>query len=236
MTIKYHLLKSHLTSSNNKYLAKVEEGNSYDLVAIVEKMAEEGSTLTKSDILAALNSFFETVTKITKEGGIINLDLFKSSFSIQGVFDDITKGFNPKEHEIKLNLVAGEILKELLPKMHVEKTATMDNLPTIEQVEDLKTKSIDDQISTDGVVYLYGNNIKVSGENANNGIFLIDAANNNKTKIDTLIENEPSKIIFRAPANLAKGKYTLEITTQYAKSGNLKDPRTGIFQKTLNVV
>jgi hypothetical protein len=47
--------------------------------------------------------------------------------------------------------------------------------------------------------------------------------------INSIIDNEPSKITFIVPADLPAGDYKLSITTQFSANVLLKEPRTYIF-------
>jgi len=49
-----------------------------------------------------------------------------------------------------------------------------------------------------------------------------------------IVINNPSEIIILVPP-LAAGKYKLEVTTQYAISSLLREPRTIVFDKILTV-
>ena len=75
-----------------------------------------------------------------------------------------------------------------------------------------------------------GVNIKVAGDDEQNGVFLIPSEGE-PIRARALVHNNPSQVTVLLPS-LEDGEYTLSITTQYA-SGNrlLKAPRTG----TLNV-
>ena len=54
MAINYCLLENNLTSDPNDYAAQVKITSSADLEQIADRMIEQGSTVTKADILAVL--------------------------------------------------------------------------------------------------------------------------------------------------------------------------------------
>jgi hypothetical protein len=51
------------------------------------------------------------------------------------------------------------------------------------------------------------------------------------------VNNTPSEVMIVVPPGLADGDYQLELTTMFNQSGNhfLKEPRTAVFHKILNV-
>jgi hypothetical protein len=81
-----------------------------------------------------------------------------------------------------------------------------------------------------------GYKIKIAGNNANNGIYFVNQDTSERTKVDDsdMVTDNPSELIVVIPA-LAAGTYRLEVTTQYAVSSLLKEPRTTTFDKTLTV-
>lgn len=232
--IKYHLAENHLTDRTDDYMAQVQSTGSFDKEAIVERMLQRGSLLTKTDILAVLNGFDETVQEVIKEGATIALPLFHTGFSISGVFDGPTDSFDSTRHSIKVNISRGTLLREVQGEVKAEKTATPAPSNTIIEVKDSVTGSVNETLSAGGVAEIYGNNIKIAGDNAQNGIFLI-AEDGTTTKIATVVQNNPSSLIIMIPS-VSAGTYTLSVVTQYAGSNkDLKDSRTVIFNRSLRV-
>ena len=75
---------------------------------------------------------------------------------------------------------------------------------------------------------LYGQKIKIEGDDPNCGVFFVDAANpDNAVKQRVVIENNPSSIRGIVPYT-DFGDCRIEIRTQYTGSGSntLKTPRT----------
>ena len=87
MSLKYALVENNLTSKNEDFVAHPQEVKSHDFDSIVDMMLQKGSTITKTDILAVLNSYFETIKEITKNGETVVTELINTNFSIQGVFN-----------------------------------------------------------------------------------------------------------------------------------------------------
>lgn len=235
MSLKYSLTQNMLTAQPDDYTARTQEVSSHDLESIISRMLEKGSTVTRADILAVLNNFFEVATSITADGENINTDLFKTRLSISGVFDTAGDTFDKSRHTIKVNTNAGKMLKGALANIQVEKTTAREFIPYVAEVKDSLSGSVNDQITSGSVLEITGSRLKVEGDHAANGVYLV-AADGTKTKVTTLVENKPAKLFVILPA-LTAGEYTLQITTQYnVAGGHLKSPRTGTFSKPLTVL
>lgn len=233
MSLKYALVENLLTSRTNDYVAKPQEVRSHDLASITERMIQKGSTITKTDTLAVLNTFFEVVKEITQEGETIHTELIHTNFSIQGVFDSATEKFDPKKQKLKINVNAGKKLKKALPLVTLEKTTTTEPLPNLVEVKDSISGSVNDRITSGGVVEIIGSMLKVEGTKTANGVFFT-AQDGTAHKVNTIVENKPSKLIVICPT-LTPGKYTLQVTTQYSGSKQVKETKTGTFHKQLTV-
>ena len=235
MSLKYALLENLLTARTYDYTAQPQDVESHDIDSITERMLQKGSTITKTDTLAVLNSFFETIQEVTKEGEGVNTDLINTNFSIQGVFEGATDSFDPKRHTVRLNINAGKVLRKELSDITLEKTAANEVLPHILEVKDSITASVNENITSAGVIEIVGSLLKIEGSNPINGISFISQDGTARRAV-TIVDNKPAKLILIAPA-LKAGDYTLQVTTQYNGGGSgLKSPRTGTFNKPLTVI
>ena len=89
--LKYSLVENLPTDRPDDYSAQVHAVDSYDKEAIIARMLQRGTLITRTDIMAVLNNFEETIVKILNTSGVINSPLFNTSFSISGVFENPTK-------------------------------------------------------------------------------------------------------------------------------------------------
>ncbi len=234
MSLKYALLENLLTLRKDDYTAQTQGVKSHDIESIIQKMLKKGSTITMTDTLAVLHSFFEVIQEITKEGETIHTDLIHTNFSIQGVFEGAADTFDPKRHTIRLNVNAGKELKQVIPNIPLEKTTAAEVLPYILEVKDSISGSINENISSGGVIEITGSMLKIQGDNPANGAVFI-GQDSKEYKAVTVVDNKPARLIIIAPA-LKAGEYTLQITTQYSGSNTLKKSKTGAFNKPLTVV
>ena len=210
MSLKYSLTENLLTQQSDDYRASPQEVKSHDLESIIAQMLEKGTTVTRSDILAVLNNFFEVAETITTNGEMINTQLFKTNVSITGVFDGAGDVFDKNRHTVKVNLNPGRLLKDGIAKVQVEKVSVSEITPHVLEVKDSVSGSVNDEIKSGGVMEVKGSHLKVEGDDPSNGLYLI-GQDAKKYKVITLIENKPSKLYAiiptLEPGNLHAGNH-----------------------------
>ena len=234
--IKYIIVKNYLKGAAGKYLARVEPELTLTLNDIVDRMVASGTTLTKTDIIAVLNSFFEIIIKMISQGFAINLGYFHIHYTIQGNFDSPTDQFDPtKGHRIVLHITPGVPFKQGLEHIRTERIHATPHAPLIEEVTDITSGKTDSTITPGGMVNVSGENLKVEGDDTSVGVYFVDSSKTEHKVTGGMADNIPSRLIFIVPA-LSAGTYTLEIRTQYSGGGTtVKKPRTGVYKHTLTV-
>ena len=235
MSLHYSLHENQLTPNPDDYAAQVQDVKSYDLESVISRMTQRGTTLTKTDCKAVVEMLFDEVARITEEGGMVNMPLFNTRFSISGTFQGITDSFDSSRHAIKVNVNAAKQLLEAIRKVRAEKVHTKELLPIILQVKDSISQSNNENITSGGVIEILGSMLKVDGDKEQVGIYFIDEKNA-AHKVQTLIDNKPGRIIAMVP-KLTKGLYQLQINTQHSGGGHyLKSIKTATFSKPLHVL
>jgi hypothetical protein len=97
-----------------------------------------------------------------------------------------------------------------VPQMiKVEKINPTRFAPAPEDLLDVASKTENSKLTPGGTVKVTGKDLKVNTEIPEQGIFMVNGTK--ITKVDTLITNRPSELVFVLPGNLAKGDYTLEV-------------------------
>ena len=232
--IKYHLVENHLTERAEDYTAQVQGIQSFDKNALVERMLQKGTLLTKTDIVAVLNGLEETVIDILREGGSITLPLFHTGFSISGVFEGAMDSFDANRHSIHVNVARGSLLRDLQSELKAEKESAPAPSNTIIEVKDSVSGKVNESLTAGGVAELFGTGIKISGDGASNGVYFVKD-DGTKVKVTTIVQNNPSNLIVVVPV-LEAGTYTTEVITQYTGSGTvLKTQRSIVFNHPLTV-
>ena len=232
--LHYSLLENLLTERQDDYSAHTHTAASLDKEAVITRMLSRGTLLTRTDILAVLNGLEETVAEALLEGNTVTLPLFNTSFSISGVFDSPLDVFDKHRHRLHINLSKGTLLREVEQKIKLEKVNSPAPQPSIQEVKDSVSGTVNEILTSKGVVELRGFNLKIEGDDLTCGLWF--TVNGQDFKAAVLIENKPSKIIAMIP-ELPAGECTVKVATRYTGSGTLlKAPKQVIFNKTLVVV
>lgn len=229
--LQYSLTENLLTGRADNYTALTQTAGSFDKEAIIAEMLRRGSLLTRTDILAVLNGFEETIANIIHDGGTVNTPLFNTSFSVSGVFDGPMDTFDGNRHKLNVNLTKGILLRDIESQVSIEKTGTVTPQPTILEVKDSVSGKVNEQLTPGGVAELMGVNIKIVGENADCGLWFVPATGE-AVKAKVIVQNKPSSLIVMIP-NLSAGTYTLKEVTQFSGGKPLKEPKICIFTKPL---
>ena len=138
--LKYSLTENLLTERPDDYSAQTHSVASLDKKAIITRMLNRGTLLTRTDIVAVLNGFEETIAEVILDGHNVKLPLFNTSFSVTGVFETPLDTFDGNRHKVNVNLTKGTLLREVQRKLKLEKTTNVTPLPQIQEVKDTKPK------------------------------------------------------------------------------------------------
>lgn len=231
--IKYHLTENQLTDRADDFMAQAQSVANFDLEAIIARMLQRGTLVTKTDILPVLNNFEETIVDILKEGNSISLPLFHASFSISGVFNGPMDSFDASRHKLNINVSKGILLRDAQSTIKLEKTDTVAPALYILEVKDSVSGLVNQTLTPSGVLEIYGSHIKIDGTDSTCGLYFVDAAGE-ETKASTIVHNKPSTLIVAIPA-LAAGVYQIKLITQFNGSSLTKRPREYYFDHDLTV-
>jgi len=231
--LKYSLTRNLLTDSTADFTAKTQSLGSYDKEAIITNMLRRGSLLTRTDIVAVLNGFEESVADIIHDGGTVNTPLFNTSFSISGLFEGAVDNFDSKRHKVNVNLNKGILIRNAEAKVIPEKTGIIAHQLQILEVVDIVSGKMNDQLTPGGVLKVWGDNIKITGDNPNCGLYFVPTSGET-VKAQVIAQNKPKSLIVLIPM-LSIGIYTIKVVTQFTNGHFLKLPRTCHFNKMLTV-
>ena len=234
--LKYSLRENLLTPAPDDYMAQTADVRSYTLDEIIDLMMEKGSTLTRADVAATLQVYGEVVSAIIKDGAALNTPLMNTALSISGVFDGANDSFDKKRHTVNLNITAGILLRDVLPKIKCEKTEGTSTDPYITEVTDIVTGTVNTTLTKGGVVQLVGSRLKFDAKDAAQGIFFVPETGE-AVRAAVIAENKPARLMAIIPADLAAGTYYIEVRSKHSGGGKpLKAVKAGRFAKPLTVV
>lgn len=231
--LKYSLIENLLSKNPNDFKAQTQPADNCDKEAIITEMLRHGTLLTRTDIVAALNCLEETILDIIVSGKTVKTPLFRTSFSITGVFEGPLDNFDDKRHKLKVNLTKGPQLRDRIARVSLEKNETVIPQPQILEMKDCLTGKINERLTPGGALELWGHNIKISGQSTDCGLWFVPALGE-AIKAQIIISNKPSTLIAMIPA-LPTGNYMLKVVTQFTVGHIVKSSRTCLFDKSLMV-
>ena len=234
--LKYSLRENLLTPAPDDYMAQVADVRSYTLDEIINLMMDKGTTLTRADVAATLQVYGEVCSSLIKDGAALNTPLMNTALSISGVFNGANDIFDKKRHTVNLNITAGILLRDVLPKIKCEKTEGASTDPYITEVTDIVTGTVNTTLTKGGVVQLVGSRLKFDAKDAAQGIFFVPETGE-AVRAAVIAENKPARLMAIIPADLAAGTYYIEVRSKHSGGGKpLKAVKAGRFAKPLTVV
>jgi hypothetical protein len=184
----------------------------------------------------AVELFFKEMAYQLCDGYSINVGVFTASVHIKGVFDSPTETFNPEKHTVLFEFHQGALLRKELETVTVEILGAAETGIVIAQVLDVKTGSVNDQLTPNYALKINGHKLKIAGSDPAIGVCFI-GEDGSREQVDPtdIVINNPSELIVMIP-NLRPMTYQVEITTQFTGGVQLlKNPRSCIFDKVLTV-
>jgi hypothetical protein len=228
MSISFYLVPNPITPDPLDQSARVITNQTHDEESIIKEMLKRGSTITKADIGAVLNVFFEVVADEVAEGNAVNLPLFNIRPGISGVFNSVTDGFDAARHLKKANVSSGILLTQKMSLATVSKVNQAVTAPFLISFTDVNTQSANSILTPAGIGQIIGEELKFNAANPAEGIFFV-AADGTATKATVIANRTDTKLVFSIPATLTTGNYTLEVRKGYGttnivtRSGSLQD-------------
>lgn len=232
MALNFSLTKNHLVKDGLSYRAVVGNNETFDESRIVDMMIYRGSTVTKADTLAVLEEYGLAVAEIIRTGNYVNTSLFSAYPTIGGTFSDSAKSFNSARHSIRVKVVAGQRLKQVIPRISVQRLEGSHVAPLVKKVEDFNTGVENSQLTIGAAAIITGYRLKYDADDLMQGVFLINAANAVETRVERMAINKPGKLHFLVPASLPQGEYHVEVRTRVLS----KDLRKGRLEVPLTAV
>lgn len=236
--IKANLYPNLLTEEPNDFTARVISERTLNLKEICNGAVTRGGAPTTAEAMEHnVNLFLKEMSYQLSDGYSINTGYFTANTLIRGVFNSPTETFNTDKHAILYQFNQGDLLRKELPNIAVEMKGLGDSSIAINEVQDIKTGSVNDLLTPNRNLRIKGYKLKLAGDNPAVGVYFVNQATQERTKVETseIVNNNPAELIIVTPV-LAAGSYLLEVTSQFAgNSVLLKEPRTSLFDKILTV-
>jgi hypothetical protein len=232
--IDYILEDNPLTEDPNDRTARVVNTQPYNEEDLADAIAKRNIGISKSETLAVLEAAADIKKEWIEHGDTINLRLEHYHYTIPGAYRE---GDYPKEAVMRIT--PSKELTDVVKKISLRNVEPSSRM-RIEFVNDVKSATTNDKITPGGVVKIAGYNLKLAGTDVSVGLTFVSMTNPNtaySVPIADIFTNNPSELMFIAPAMTPGEEVQLKITTQFAKgSKTLNAPRSVTFERKLTVV
>ena len=233
-SIKYNLVPAAMPKlkDSGKYLAQVQIRGSLGFEEMADRMIAQGSSITKSDILAVFQNLELALKTAMLEGYRVNFGgIFDMFPSITGTFDGITAAFTPAANSVDVRARCGGTVRDyVMANASVERVYLSKPAPTPLSYADLGSGTTDTTVTPGHIGTLSGQRLKFDAAAADEGIFLIPAAGGDAVKVAAVQSDLPRELVFLVPGLTAGAAYYLEVRARLNGSDEL---RTGRLGKTL---
>ena len=233
MRLRYSLYKLAIHKNPNAYKARLVVGNRVATIdEIAHMMVSQGSTVGHADIVAVLEELVVALVNLLSLGFRIHLPFANFELTIRGVFDGLEDEFDPRRHEIYINVTPGKRLRrDIRNKIQLSKDQQVPRTPNPTGYLDLESGEENHLITSGGIGRVSGYRLKFDLEDPAQGIFFVNQENRHAVRVDSMIKTKMNELFFKVPT-LPTGTYRLQVRAYVYNSPNV---RSGELAKTLIV-
>ena len=202
------------------YTAKVSTIQSKDIEAIAKAIAAERTEYRESTIVNIAQLIDEKIRQFVCQGNTVVTGTALYAPAIEGVFIGKTGEVDPKRNRCVVNISPAQAMREELEKVKPVFSGFVKDLggARIALVTDTSTGLTDGSITPGEILIVTGKKIKcVNADGSGIGkVSFVNTETQAETTVTSLAQNDPSKLMFNAPASLTEGTYTLRIETYFS--------------------
>ena len=223
MTINYALYENKLTEAADLYTARVIKTDSANTDDIIDCVVRQGSTLTRPDIMAAIQSIVTAIERMLLDGQRVNFaGLCELVCGIRGNFEGIEDRFDPARHRVNLCVTPGRKMRDIIKaNARTAKQAAHLPAPYVSEYNDLASGTTDHFVTSGNIGSVRGTKLAFNPQAEDEGIFFINTGDNQEIKVQAVQKNKPGELIFMVP-ELADGTYRLQVASRYSAQGQLR--------------
>ncbi|MRM84200.1 DNA-binding domain-containing protein [Riemerella anatipestifer] len=237
-TLKAWLRPNLLTKDDpNDFVAVPLLGGSLGITEIIEALKKEGMEIQTETAVDIITRFNRKASELVLNGYSVNTGLVYMRPAIKGVFYD--KTWDKEKHSVYVNVNQGTDLRKAANDTKIEILGEQSSPMSVFSITDKATGKADGTLTKGKNAEIKGTYIKIDGDNPKNGIVFknLDTQNEVKLAKDSIVINEPSRLLILVPTDLEAGNYELSLTTQYSNSKSLlKEPRTETLSTPITIV
>jgi hypothetical protein len=199
--MKYFIFQTRLLNES-KFLGRVALKGTYNQEALVERMLEMGSSLTKPDITAVLQLLAQAIERVCSEGYKINLDgVLQVTPAIGGSFDGKNDTFSAPRNTLYLTAQVARAMNERIAKnASIEKLIVDENRPILLEVNDSEAAPEADKLVFGHIISVSGKRLKFDQTQAGEYLRLVNAADSaDYVPVTSFHKLGDQELVFRLP-------------------------------------
>jgi len=237
--IEGYLHDNPLTPDTKDLIFRVKSAGSLTLMDISNSAAKRGGADIKPESMYHASELLlaEMCYRLC-DGFSINMGWFTAYAGVHGTFTSKVDAYDPERHKILFEFHQGYLLRKEMEGIKVDILGMADSGPFIAQVVDVRTGSVNNELTRGRNLIITGTKLKIAGEDASVGIFFTSGvAGVAEVQVPSwdIVRNDPSELTIIIPESLAEEKpYQLKLVSQFSGGGTpLKEPRTTVFASPL---
>ena len=230
MTITYALFENPLMNEENACRALVHARGTAELGDVIERIVQQGSTVTRADIVSVLENYHHTIESLLLEGMNVKTPIANFRVGIRGIFAGHSDVFDHARHQVRASASPGRRLRAAVRKRaRPVKQQPVTPAPNPQEYTDLNTGEINAIITPGGMGRLIGGRLKFDTTDPLQGIYIIGLWG--ERRVDVVGHNWPGELMFLDPTGLPAGDCRLEVRSEFSE-GSI---RTGDLNKLLRI-
>lgn len=247
-TLSLMAYENNLTADvADDYTLRVKtQAKSLDVAAIAREVAQQQGKYQEDEITLILNKACEIIADAVASGYIVNLPVALIQPTASGVVMKSELSQAPNRDKVKVNasFTAGKLLREALAGARLELFTQpapvgplLNGAVSTRSVTDADGVATRAPLEAGDMCVLTGRNLKLAGADPAVGILLTSVDAPSTTYFiapDRVSPNEPKRLQFVLPADMAEGAWTVKVTTQYSNGARLvATPRSFVMDTPL---
>lgn len=228
----------HVMSEEIKYTLNVqsvdnpltkEEGDTHfvlvqngtaDFDRVISEMMSVNPGMERETVEAIVKLEHRTIQRLTLSGMRVSNGLFSAVASPKGRGGNT---WDPAVNTLNITIAQGTEWREAIRATNVNVLGPKAEVMYISGTLDAATRADTGEATPGRPFTVKGNYLKVVGDDPSVGIYLVDE-DGTETKIteDYWSVNEPQKLSFVIPADMADGTYTLRVVSQFSRGNQLR--------------
>jgi hypothetical protein len=229
MPIQFALFPNAVLGDGS-YAARIRSRGTIDRARLADRVIERGTTVSRADLLAVLETLEEEVVASLLEGYRVHVGgLVQISPRLKGRFLGPEDDYDPRRHRLDvLAKVGPRVRKDFRARATARRVPAEPAGPSITEYRDLASGTRNERITPGTIGTIRGANLRFDPSREDEGIFLLQSRPARALRIppNAVQRNVATEIVFQVPPNLPRGKVHLELRTRLRRSKTLRQAKS----------